>query len=59
MLGSALAFAAVFIGPWGWLKSAAFAIGSLAWLVYALGFLTLNLLVLPGLFSLAVWAGQK
>jgi polyferredoxin len=59
MLGSALAFAAVFVGPWGWLKSAALEIGSLAWAGYAGGLLTLNLLVLPGLFALAVWAGLK
>ena len=58
MLGSALAFSAVFIGPWGILKSAAFAIGSPAWLLYGLGFLALNLLVMPGAFTLAVWAGQ-
>jgi NAD-dependent dihydropyrimidine dehydrogenase PreA subunit len=59
MLGSVLAFAAVFVGPWGWLKSAAYTIGSLRWSGYALGFLSLNLLVLPGLFCLAVWTGQK
>jgi hypothetical protein len=59
MLGSALAFSAVFTGPWGSLKSAAFAIGSSAWLLYILGFLALNLVVMPGLFTLAVWAGQK
>jgi hypothetical protein len=59
MLSSALAFAAVFVGPWGWLKSAAFAIGSLRWMGYAAGFLALNLLVLPGLFSLAVWVSRK
>jgi len=59
MLGSVLAFTSVFVGPWGWLKSAAYAIGSLRWVGYALGFLALNLIVLPGLFSLAVWAGQK
>ena len=59
MLGSVLAFAAVFVGPWGWLKSAAFEIGSLRWAGYAAGFLALNLLVLPGLFALAVWGGQK
>ena len=59
MLGSALVFAAVFVGPWGWLKSAAFTIGSLQWAGYAAGFLALNLFVLPGLFTLAVWAGQK
>lgn len=59
MLGSALAFAAVFTGPWGGLKGAAFAIGSPAWFGYAAGLLALNLLVLPGLFGLAVWGGQK
>lgn len=57
MLGSAVAFAAVFTGPWGALKSAAFDIGSSAWMAYAAGFLALNLVVLPGLFALAVWAG--
>jgi ferredoxin len=59
MLGSALAFAAVFTGPWGWLKMAAFKVGSLQWLGYAAGFLALNLLFLPGLFSLAVWLGRE
>lgn len=59
MLGSVLVFAGVFVGPWGWLKSAAFAIGSLPWLGYVVGFLTLNLLLLPGLFALAVSAGLK
>ena len=59
MLGSALAFAAVFTGPWGSLKSAAFSIGTPAWMLYALGFLALNLLVLPSLFSLSVWAGHQ
>jgi len=59
MLGSALAFSAVFTGPWGSLKSAAFAIGSTRWALYALGFLALNLVLMPGLFALAVWCGQK
>ena len=59
MLGSVLAFAAVFVGPWGWLKLAAFEIGSLRWMGYAAGFLTLNLLLLPGLFGLAVWSGKR
>ncbi|OGC77892.1 MAG: hypothetical protein A2Z27_03145 [candidate division Zixibacteria bacterium RBG_16_50_21] len=59
MLGSALAFSAVFIGPWGSLKSAAYAIGSSTWLLYGMGFLTLNLLVMPGFFALAVWASQR
>jgi len=58
MLGSALAFSAVFTGPWGWLKSAAFAIGSPAWLGYSLGFLALTLGLVPGLYALSVWVGQ-
>jgi hypothetical protein len=59
MIGSALSFTAIFSGPWGSLKNAAFAIGSSDWLLYALGFLVLNLLLLPGLFTLGVWLGQK
>jgi hypothetical protein len=59
MLGSALAFAAVFTGTWGGLKSAAFAIGSLPWLAYAGAFLLLNLVILPAAFALAVWLGEK
>jgi NAD-dependent dihydropyrimidine dehydrogenase PreA subunit len=58
MLASALAFSAVFTGPWGALKSAAFSIGSSAWMIYGAGFLALNLIVLPGLYSLSVWVGQ-
>lgn len=54
MLGSALVFSAVFLGPWGWLKMSAYNIGSKAWVMYALGFLALNLLVLPGIFTLSV-----
>lgn len=59
MLGAALAFSAVFTGPWGALKSAAYAIGSPAWLLYSTGFLALTVVLLPGLFSLSVWIGQK
>lgn len=59
MLGCALSFAAVFTGPWGWLKNAAFQIGSLHWLGYVLGFLVLNLLVLPATYSLAIWLSMR
>jgi len=59
MLGSALAFSAVFTGPWGALKTAAFQIGSIEWLVYASVFLALNLLILPGSFVLAAGLGRK
>ena len=57
MLGSALAFSAVFTGPWGWLKNAALEIGSPAWLGYSLGFLALTLGLVPGLYALSVWVG--
>jgi polyferredoxin len=59
MLGSALAFSAVFTGPWGALKSAAFRIGSVEWLAYAGVFLAVILFVLPGLFTLATAVGRK
>ncbi len=59
MLGSALAFSAVFTGPWGWLKSAAYQVGSLPWLGYSAGFLALNLLLLPGLFAAAAWLHRR
>jgi NAD-dependent dihydropyrimidine dehydrogenase PreA subunit len=54
MLGSALVFSAVFLGPWGWLKTSAYNVGSQVWLLYALSFLALNLLVLPAAFTLCV-----
>jgi hypothetical protein len=58
MLGSALAYSAVMLGPWGALKSAAYAVGSAAWAGYALAFLVLLFGLLPGFFWLAVRAGQ-
>jgi ferredoxin len=59
MLGSALAFSAVFTGPWGWLKTTAYQIGSLPWLGYAAGFLALNLLLLPGSFAAVAWLQRR
>ncbi len=59
MLGSALAFSAVFLGPWGWLKTAALNVGSYGWMVYVLGFLALNLIVLPGIFTLCAWVTKQ
>ncbi|MBI4772028.1 MAG: 4Fe-4S binding protein [Chloroflexi bacterium] len=58
MLGSALVYSAVMLGPWGALKTAAYNIGSPAWLAYALAFLTVAFGLLPGLFWLAVWGGR-
>jgi polyferredoxin len=53
MLGSALVYAAVLLGPWGGLKSAAYSVGTAGWLVYALAFLGLVGVGLPGLFYAA------
>ena len=50
MLACAIAYSVVLLGPWGLLKEAA-NFGSVpAWLLYAAGFLALNLLIVPGLF---------
>ncbi len=59
MLGSALVYSAVLLGPWGWLKSAAYSIGSLPWLAYVMAFLGLILGGLPGLFWVAVSLGNR
>ena len=58
MLGSAAVYSAVMLGPWGTLKTAAYAVGSAPWLAYALGFLLVVFGVLPGAFYLAVLAGR-
>jgi hypothetical protein len=54
MLGSAMIYAAVLLGPWGALKQAAYGIGTGPWYVYAIGFLLFICLVLPVLFALCV-----
>ena len=58
MLGAALAYAAVMLGPWGGLKAAAYAVGSAAWWAYAGIFLAWLLLVAPGLLLAAVLLGR-
>jgi hypothetical protein len=55
MLGSAMIYAAVLLGPWGILKDAAYQVGTSAWFVYAFIFLTIIFGILPGVFSLGVW----
>jgi hypothetical protein len=53
LLGSALIYPAVFLGPWGWLKNWV-SLGSVGgWALYAAGFLIITLGILPGLFWLA------
>jgi polyferredoxin len=59
MLGSAIVYSAVMLGPWGGLKEAAYQIGSLPWLVYALGLLTVIWAALPGLFYIVTRAAEK
>lgn len=59
MLGSAVLYSAVLLGPWGDLKMAAYSVGSLAWAQYAVLFLVFVLAILPGFFYLAVWVGNR
>ena len=59
MLGAALVYMAVLLGPWGFLKNAAYSVGSLAWAAYAVAFLAFVLVGLPGLFLLAVLVGRR
>jgi hypothetical protein len=58
MLGSAMLYAAVLLGPWGALKSAAYSVGSYPWLAYAAGFLFFVFGLLPSLFWLATACGR-
>lgn len=57
MLGCAVVFSAVFLGPWGALRRAAYAVGTPEWIVYAAGFLVFTGLLLPGLYALSVNLG--
>ena len=59
MLGSALIYAAVLLGPWGSLKLAAYQVGTPAWLLYAVVFLAFILVALPGAFWLVVRVGSQ
>ena len=54
MLGSAMIYAGVLLGPWGVLKDAAYHVGTVAWLVYATIFLTIIFGILPGFFTLSI-----
>jgi hypothetical protein len=59
MLGSAIIYSAVLLGPWGNLKEAAYQIGSLPWLIYAVGLLVVIWVVLPGSFYFVTRVAQK
>jgi ferredoxin len=54
MLGSAMIYAAVLLGPWGMLKDAAYNVGTRAWLVYAVVFLAIIFIGMPSLFAFCV-----
>ncbi|MBI4733094.1 MAG: 4Fe-4S binding protein [Chloroflexi bacterium] len=58
MLGAAMIYAGVFLGPWGTMKLAAYSVGSLAWFGYAAAFLAFIFGLLPALFLGAVGTGK-
>ena len=54
MLGSAMIYAGVLLGPWGAFKDAAYNVGSSAWFAYAIIFLAIIFVILPGFFTLGI-----
>lgn len=54
MLGSAMIYAGVLLGPWGTLKDAAYNVGTSAWFVYAATFLSIIFIVMPSIFAVCV-----
>ncbi len=59
MLGSAMIYAGVLLGPWGVLKDAAYNVGTSAWFIYAVVFLSLYLFDPAGSFHPGHSAMQK
>ena len=54
MLGSAMIYAGVLLGPWGMLKDAAYNVGTSAWFAYAAIFLVIIFVLMPSLFALCI-----
>ena len=54
MLGSAMIYAGVLLGPWGVFKDAAYNVGTSAWFIYATIFLAIIFAILPGFFWLMI-----
>jgi polyferredoxin len=54
MLGSAMIYAGVLLGPWGAFKDAAYNVGTSAWFIYAIIFLAIIFGILPGFFTLGI-----
>lgn len=59
MLGCALLYSAILLGPWGWLKSWANLHTLPHWALYAAGFVTVVMALIPGLFWLCVAATRR
>lgn len=59
MLTCALAYSIILIGPWSILKETAFAVGTIAWWLYAIIFLAANLLIVPGIFLACVALAKR
>ncbi len=59
MVSCALIYSAVYLGPWGWLKDWANLISPAHFLLYAAGFLLINLALVPGLFYLATALARR
>lgn len=59
MLGSAMIYAGVLLGPWGALKDAAFKVGTSTWFIYAATFLAIIFILMPSLFALCVLRFDK
>lgn len=58
MLGCALLYSAVLLGPWGWIKDRANMSTLAGWGAYAAGFLAISLVALPGVFWLTALAAR-
>lgn len=54
MLGSAMIYAGVLLGPWGAFKDAAYNVGTGAWFLYTTVFLGIIFIIMPSLFALCV-----
>ena len=54
MLGSAMIYAGVLLGPWGTLKDAAYNVGAAPWFLYALLFLAIIFVLMPSLFAFCI-----
>ena len=54
MLGSAMIYAGVLLGPWSALKDAAYKVGTGAWFIYVAVFLGIIFIIMPSLFAFCI-----